>query len=120
VAVHEVREFLLRFKRAVTAGSGVFIVQRASTRETLVKLSLTEANLEEVLLALSIRDYCSGPEPDRDRDGHSPGQVWIFGKRIHDHDVYIKLKVFSDGSCDHAKCLSFHIAERPLAYPHRQ
>lgn len=86
--VHEVREFLLRFKRAVTAGTGVLIAARASTRATLLELGLTEANLEEILLALSIRDYCSGPERDRDRD--------------------------------YAKCISFHFAEHPLAYPHRQ
>ena len=85
-----------------------------------MELGLTEAHLEEILLALSIRDYCSGPERDRDRDGHSPGQVWDFGKRIQGRDVYIKLTAFSDSDRDYAKCISFHFAEHPLAYPHRQ
>mgnify|MGYP000149152536 FL=1 len=76
---------------------------------------MTKANLEEILLGLSVTDYCQGPEPDRDR----PGNLWIFGRDIEGHEVYIKLKVAQAGDRQVAKCISFHIARHPLEYPHR-
>ena len=91
------------------------MVPRAETRSTLVQLGLTKANLEEILLRLSVMDYCQGPEPDRDR----PGNLWIFGREIEGHEVYIKLKVTQAGGGQIAKCISFHIARHPLEYPHR-
>lgn len=111
----DVMEFLLEFKQIVTEGSGVDIVPRAEMRPTLAELGLTMANLEELLLGLSVADYCKGPEPDRDR----PGDVWVFGREIEGQEVYIKLKVAQAGNHRIAKCISFHIARYPLKYPHR-
>ena len=113
--IQDVRDFLLAFKRVATGGSGIDIVPRAETRPTLVRLGLTKANLEGVLLELSVTDYCQGPKPDRDR----PGNVWIFGREIEGYEVYIKLKVAQAGEKQIAKCISFHIAKYPLKYPHR-
>jgi hypothetical protein len=115
VSTQDVRDFLLTFKRAGTAGSGIDMIPRAETRSTLTLLGLTKANLEEILLGLSVTDYCQGPEPDRDR----PGNLWIFGREIEGHEVYIKLKVARAGDRQIAKCISFHIARHPLEYPHR-
>lgn len=117
--VHEVRTFLLTFKKTVTAGSGVHIVPRENTKATLTELGLTKANLEEILLSLSIRDYCKGPEAERDRVGRSAGEIWFFGKRIQEREVYIKLKLFQVDEQMQAKCISFHFAESSLHYPHR-
>ena len=113
--IQDVWDFLLAFKRVATGGSGIDIVPRAETRPTLARLGLTKANLEEVLLELSVTDYCQGPKPDRDR----PGNVWVFGREIEGHEVYIKLKVAQVGEKQIAKCISFHIAKYPLKYPHR-
>jgi len=115
VSIQDVRDFLLEFKRVATGGSGIDIVPRAETRPTLARLGLTKANLEEILLELSVTDYCQGPKPDRDR----PGNLWIFGREIEGHEVYIKLKVAQVGDKRIAKCISFHIAKFPLKYPHR-
>jgi hypothetical protein len=115
VSIHDVRDFLLEFKQVTTRGSGIDIVPRADTRQTLAYIGLTKANLEEILLGLSVTDYCQGPETDRDR----PGNVWIFGREIEGHEVYIKLKVAQAGEKQIAKCISFHIAKYPLEYPHR-
>ena len=110
-----VRKFLLEFKRAATAGSGVKIISRPETRPTLARLGMTKANLEQLLLGLSVADYCKGPEPDRDR----PGEMWFFGRRIKGEDIYIKLKVAKAGGQSIAKCISFHRAQFPLKYPFR-
>lgn len=113
--IQDVRDFLLEFKQVATGGRGIDIVPRPETRPTLVQLGLTKANLEEILLGLSVTDYCQGPEQDRDR----PGNLWIFGREIEGHEVYIKLKVAQVGDKQIAKCISFHIARYPLKYPHR-
>lgn len=115
MSIQDVRDFLWEFKQVTTSGSGVDIVPRTETRPTLAQLGLTKANLEELLLGLSVADYCKGPEPDHDR----PGSIWIFGREIEGHEVYIKLKVAQVGDRRIAKCIWFHIVRYPLKYPHR-
>ena len=72
-------------------------------------------NVKDVLIGLSVADFCAGPKADRDR----PGEVWEFGKAIDGCDVYIKLKLVEVDGVRIAKCISFHIAKYPLKYPHR-
>lgn len=67
------------------------------------------------MLGLSVADYSAGPKPDRDRGG----DIWEFGKDIDGYEVYIKLKVASVDDAMIAKCISFHIAQYPLKYPHK-
>jgi len=92
------------------------LVPRKSIRPTLLKLGLTKQNVEEILLSLSVKDYCKGPEDDRDR----PGELWFFGKNIKGCDIYIKLKVACIDGSKIAKCISFHEAKWPLEYPNKQ
>lgn len=111
----QVRKFLLEFKQVVTTGSGVDLVPRKGSLDTLQFLGLTKRNLEEILLILSVADYCAGPKPDRDK----PGEIWEFGKDLDGYDVYIKLKIADVGETKIAKCISFHIATYPLKYPYK-
>ncbi len=99
----------------VTGGSGLDLVPRAGSIETLRFLGLTKRNLEEILLGLSVTDCCAGPKQDRDR----PGEIWEFGKDLDGYEVYIKLKVADIGGAKIAKCISFHIATHPLKYPYK-
>lgn len=112
-----VRDFLIRFKEAITEHSGVYLVNRESTLATLAYLGLTKRHVEEILLDLSTEDYSQGPEPDRDR----PGEVWVFGVRLEGvpHEIYIKVKLVETEGGPLAKCLSFHIAKYLLAHPFR-
>ena len=91
------------------------LVPRQASLQTLRELGLTKRNLEEILLTLSVSDYCKGPDPDRDK----PGEIWVFGKHIQEVDIYIKLKIAHVDKTKIAKCISFHVAEFPLKYPHR-
>ena len=102
----QAQQFLVEFKQ-IAAVQGVDLVPRKSTRPTLLQLGLTKRNVKDILLSLSVSNYCKGPEDDRDR----PGEIWVFGILIKGKEIYIKLKI--------AKCLSFHIADFPLNYPHR-
>lgn len=108
-----VRQFLLEFKKAVEE-HGVYVIPRHDCLETLRHLRLTQKNLEEELLGLSVEDYSTGPEKDRG----VPGELWVFGKVVCSQEVYVKVKIMTDqGGARRAKCISFHIAARPLKHP---
>jgi hypothetical protein len=105
--------FLKDFKKIVTTGRGLDIIPRPANMVCLAELGLTRKNQREEILALTVSDYCEGPEPDKDR----PGEIWVFGKRISGKEVYIKLKIARVGKEKIAKCLSFHPAKHPLCFP---
>ena len=108
-----IRRFLREFKHIATSGRGIDIVDRQKNMQALARLGLTKRNCREGILSLSVEDYCEGPKPDKDR----PGEVWEFGKLIEGNEVYIKLKIARVGRVKLAKCISFHVAERPLCFP---
>ncbi len=99
----EVKQFLLDFKQAATS-NGVDFVPRKDNILTLSYLGITKKNVEEILLGLSVADFCKGPLPDDSK----PGELWEFGKNMDGEEVYIKLKVVKESNL--AKCISFHIA----------
>ena len=107
----EVKQFLLDFKQAATTSSGVDLVPRDQNMKTLSYLGITKKNAEEILLGLSVADYCKGPIPDKDK----AGELWEFGRDMDGEEVYIKLKVVKELNL--AKCISFHIAKYPMKYP---
>lgn len=107
-----IRRFLIEFKKIVTTGRGLDVVPRRQNIEALAELGLTKRNRRDEIMTLSVSDYCEGPEADRDK----PGNIWIFGKRINEREVYIKLKIAHVGKERIAKCLSFHIATFPLCF----
>ena len=109
----KVAKFLKKFKKIATTGRGLDLIPRAENIACLAELRITKKNQKEEIMNLTVDDYCEGPEPDKDR----PGEVWLFGKRISDKEVYIKLKIAQVGKETIAKCLSFHPAKHPLCFP---
>jgi len=110
-----IRDFLMEFKKIMVKGRGLDIVNRLENIDALAKLGLTKKNLKEEIMTLSVRDYCEGPVPDRDR----PGDIWVFGKQVGGEEIYIKLKIAQVGKEKIAKCLSFHAAKFRLCYPYQ-
>jgi hypothetical protein len=102
------QKFLLEFKE-IASQNGIILIHRHDTLSTLEYLGLTKANLEEILLGLSIDEYCEGPEPDH----NGIGEIWVFGKNMKGVEVYIKLKIINPGA---VKGISFHIPKNPLNY----
>lgn len=86
----EVRVFLRAFKK-VALEKGIYFIPRRGFTEGLAFLGLTRRNCREEIMALTVDDYCEGPSLDRDE----PGEVWIFGRKLSETDVYIKLKLAS-------------------------
>jgi len=111
-----VTKFLKEFKKIATKGRGIDFIPRVKNRDALLKLGLTKKNAEQEILSLSVADYCSGPEPDKDK----PGEIWEFGKMLKEREVYIKLKIAQAEEEQIAKCISFHPPEFPLRFPLRE
>ncbi len=108
----QIRNFLRSLKK-IAARSGIYVIPRDKNQQALADLGLTRQNRFEIIMSLSVLNYCSGPEPDRDKPGH----VWTFGKIVEGKSVYIKLKVANTDRGQIAKCISFHAAEFPLTFP---
>ena len=108
-----VSAFLKEFKKLAAASSMDVFVDRALYKDAFIELGISKVIAFRELLALSVEDYCAGPEPDKDR----PGYIWEFGKNIEGKEVYIKLKIAEIGGKKYAKCISFHQARYPQCYP---
>lgn len=112
-SMQQVNDFLRELKGIMTTGQRLVIIPRPPNNSTFLSLGLTKKVVELEILSLSVIDYSSGPSPDRD----VAGEIWIFGKEINGHEVYIKLKIANINGSKIAKCISFHEAEFPLHYP---
>ena len=110
----QVELFLREFKR--TWPPDCLVIPRDKNNHALAAIGLTPLQRRDEILGLSVGDYVAGPEDDTD----APDQaVWVFGKRIEEHEVYIKLAMKKTEGGFVAKCISFHEAEYPLGYPLR-
>lgn len=108
----EVRRFLRSFKALVRKRNLSFLPNE-KTSQTQISLGLTRKHCIEEILDLSVLDYSSGPDTDHDK----PGFLWIFGKVVNSHEIYVKLKIVETNDREEPLCLSFHIAEKPLYHP---
>ena len=88
--------------------------RRDNNMATLAHLGITMHDAKGRILALTPSDYVEGPTQ---REGHPSQESWVFGLRIHDTDVYIKLEVRLEPA--RCLCVSFHAAERPMTFPYR-
>ena len=109
----QVLNFLKDFKELMGQGR-YFIKDHYKNYQSLVNLGLTSRQRDELILALVIGDYSSGPNPDQ----YKPGYYWVFGKELGSIEIYIKLKLVATKNGDeNAVCISFHPSEFPLKYP---
>jgi hypothetical protein len=106
--------FLKEFKQLVQ-DEKFYPVPRSVNQQALLNLGLSKQTQKDEIISLTVEDYCSGPNPDRDL----PGQIWVFGKVIKGQEVYIKLKIAEIGSEKIAKCISFHPADQQLCFPYK-
>lgn len=111
-----IRKFLKSFKKA-TQESGLFLYPTTKNEDTLLEFGINRKIQEEIIKELTVLDYVSGPEPDKNKWGD---QVWIFGKEVKGTEHYIKIKIRSTRYGDKATCLSFHPAERPIKYKFKE
>ena len=109
VALADSTNFLKRLKAEATS-TGIDFIPRKANLDALAKLGVLIGDAENIILSLSGKDYVSGPESDYDG---SAGEIWVYGIKIGADHLYIKLKL----EAGRAKCISFHEAQHPLAFP---
>jgi hypothetical protein len=105
--------FLLEMKRKASARFR--FEERQENMATLMSLGITKADAKTRVLALTVEDYCSGPNV---RDPQRPDQEsWEFGAEVHGRLVYVKLSIPDDP--ERCVCVSFHFPKYPMTLPFR-
>ena len=108
----EVALFLQNFKEKMKIWDVLFRDDRSKNSQTLIDLELRPIERKVVLEGLKTKDYSEGPLEELLNGG---ADMWVFGKTIKEHEVYIKITMGILGSS--VICISFHISEYKLNYP---
>jgi hypothetical protein len=107
---HQVQLFLAQVR---AYAPGRFLLRsRHKNRDALALLGIGRREVLEAVLEPRVSDYVAGPVPNLDR---ADEEVWVFGIRQWDAEMYVKLVVLLDHEA--CICISFHPSERPLTYP---
>ena len=89
-------------------------------RETLTALGYNWKIAAKEIEILSIENYSEGPTQEHG----TINKVWIFGKFIQGHEIYIKIKLIGTNNrneeIDTVYCHSFHFAKDCLNYPYKK
>ncbi len=108
----QVEDFLKSLKEKIKVFDIVFRDDRESNIQTLALLEISPTYRKDIILKLNAKDYSEGPIVDT---LYKMGEMWVFGKDVKGHEVYIKITL---GHPDNSTiCISFHIAEHPMNYP---
>ena len=108
----EVAFFLKDFKDKMKIWDVLFRDDRGKNAQTLADLELRPIERKVVLEELEAQDYSEGPLEEKLNGG---ADMWVFGKIIKGHEVYIKITM---GTMNNGViCISFHTAEYTMNYP---
>lgn len=113
--IAEVHKFILELRACAGGklGTNVRLEPRDEVTQGIADIGITKTQARQEVAGLRVRDYCSGPEEDRD-ENNAPGEVvWLFTKRIMNKTAYIKIKIVNK-NCLFVKCLSFHPPKFPM------
>lgn len=108
----EVAFFLRDFKDKMKIWDVLFRDERGKNAQTLADLELRPIDRKVILEALEVHDYSEGPLEEKLYGG---ADMWVFGKNIKGHEVYIKITMGAMNSG--VICISFHVAEYTMNYP---
>ena len=108
----QVEDFLKRLKEKIKVFDIIFRDDRGKNLQTLATLEITPTYRKQVILNIETEDYSEGPIVDT---LNKMGEMWVFGKDVKGHEVYIKITLGQPNNS--TICISFHIAEHPMTYP---
>ena len=112
----QVEEFLAKVVTCVDRGQ-FHHTENVKNIQTCADLDISPAEQIEYIIRLTCSDYYRGPKPDRSKPYRT---VIEFGKMINGQEIYIKLAVGEKSGLMNARCLSFHVPEKPMDYPLRE
>ena len=108
----QVEDFLKRLKEKIKVFDIIFRDDRGKNLQTLATLEITPTYRKKVILNIEPEEYSEGPIVDT---LNKMGEMWVFGKDVKGHEVYIKITLGQPNNS--TICISFHIAEHPMTYP---
>jgi hypothetical protein len=108
----QVEDFLKRLKEKIKVFDIIFRDDRGKNQQTLATLEITPTYRKKVILNIEPEDYSEGPMVDT---LNKMGEMWVFGKDVKGHEVYIKITLGQPNNS--TICISFHLAEHPMNYP---
>jgi hypothetical protein len=108
----EISQFLKEFKYKLDFYGALYLDNRLKNTQSLADLGITHSKRTEILRSLGEADYSEGPLEEKLYGGSS---MWVFGKRINEKEVYIKITMGILNQ--HVLCISFHVAEYIMKYP---
>ena len=108
----QVEDFLKRLKEKIKVFDIIFRDDRGKNLQTLATLEITPTYRKKVILNIEPEDYSEGPIVDT---LNKMGEMWVFGKDVKGHEVYIKITLGQPNNS--TICISFHLAEHPMNYP---
>lgn len=110
--LREVEAFLSEFHVKMKIWSVLYRDDRGKNIQALADLELRPVERTKILENLKPPDYCEGPTKETLYGGSA---MWVFGKEVKGHEVYIKITMGAPGTS--VICISFHIAAHSLIYP---
>ena len=113
----DVRYFLSQVRDVMTKEGGKYFYNpgdREKNRKDLADLEITPTQVRETIHNLSYENYYKGPDKDFEIEGSI---TYEFGTHFDNYEIYIKLMLIEKYGLIICKCISFHIAERPISYP---
>lgn len=110
----EIETFLSDFKFKLGFYGILFRDDRGKNAQTLADLEITPNDRIKVLQNLKVENYSEGPTPER---LYNNADMWIFGAIVKRKEIYIKISMGIPNN--KTLCISFHIAEYPMNYPHK-
>ena len=72
--------------------------------------------VEEILSSLRVSDFS---EARLDADDPNPPILMIFGKKINNREIYIKIKNRESEDLHQVICVSFHYSQWEMMYPYK-
>ncbi len=108
----EVKQFLDNFFVKSKIFEVFFREDRGKNTSALLKFEITPNKRKEIIFGLDVTDYVEGPIDDK---LYGIASMWVFGKKVKDFNVYIKISMGMKDSS--TICISFHEAEFDLNYP---
>jgi|SRR6185312_12824496 len=110
----EIKIFLQDFHIKMDIWGIIVRDDRGKNTQTILDLEITKDYRNNVLKDLEVDDYSEGPLEEKLYGG---ANMWVFGKIVKGKEIYIKITMGMSGS--KVICISFHIAEHKMNYPHK-
>ncbi|MED9996758.1 MAG: toxin [Paludibacteraceae bacterium] len=111
----DVERFLNQFHTKLKIYDIIFRDDRGKNLQALAELDITSNYRLEVIKTIQVEDYSEGPIAN---SLNQCGDLWVFGKDVKGHEVYIKISLGIPNN--KTICISFHKAEYNMSYPFKK